>query len=160
MFWYNLILPLKFHKVQCILIPFFLVFSVLLETLFFREGNGNPLHYSCLENPMDRGAWRAAVHGVTESDMTKWLHFHFSLSCIGEGNGNPLQCSCPENLRDSRASWAAISRVSQSRTRLQWLSSSSSRSPVFRHIFYKLLDFPSYQNILHTKSDSMLNNPR
>ena len=29
------------------------------------EGNGNPLHYSCLENPMDRGAWQATVHGVT-----------------------------------------------------------------------------------------------
>ena len=33
-------------------------------------GHGNPLQYSCLENPMDRGAWRATVHGVTESDMT------------------------------------------------------------------------------------------
>ena len=31
--------------------------------------------------------------------MTEWLHFHFSLSCIGEGNGNPLQCSCLENPR-------------------------------------------------------------
>ena len=31
------------------------------------EGNGNPLQYSCLENPMDRGAWRATVHGVTEA---------------------------------------------------------------------------------------------
>ena len=31
------------------------------------EGNGNPLQYSCLENPMDRGAWRAAVHGVAKS---------------------------------------------------------------------------------------------
>ena len=31
------------------------------------EGNGNPLQCSCLENPMDRGAWRAAVHGVAES---------------------------------------------------------------------------------------------
>ena len=31
------------------------------------EGNGNSLQYSCLENPMDRGAWRATVHGVTES---------------------------------------------------------------------------------------------
>ena len=30
-------------------------------------GNGNPLQYSCLENPMDRGAWRAAVHGVVKS---------------------------------------------------------------------------------------------
>ena len=35
------------------------------------EGNGNPLQYSCLENPMDRGAWRATVHGVEkESDTT------------------------------------------------------------------------------------------
>ena len=35
------------------------------------EGNGNPLQYSCLENPMDRGTWKAAVHRVTEeSDMT------------------------------------------------------------------------------------------
>ena len=31
------------------------------------EGNGNPLQYSCLENPVDRGAWRAAVHGVAQS---------------------------------------------------------------------------------------------
>ena len=31
------------------------------------EGNGNPLQYSCLGNPMDRGAWRATVHGVTKS---------------------------------------------------------------------------------------------
>ena len=36
------------------------------------EGNGNPLQYSCLENPMGRGAWRATVHGVAkESDTTQ-----------------------------------------------------------------------------------------
>ena len=35
------------------------------------EGNGNPLQYSCLENPMDREAWWATVHRVTESDMTE-----------------------------------------------------------------------------------------
>ena len=34
-----------------------------------RGGHGNPLQYSCLENPMDRGAWRATVHTVTELDM-------------------------------------------------------------------------------------------
>ena len=34
-------------------------------------GHGNPFQYSCLENPMGRGAWRATVHGVTESDVTK-----------------------------------------------------------------------------------------
>ena len=37
------------------------------------EGNGNPLQYSCLENPMDRGAWWATVYRVTESDMTERL---------------------------------------------------------------------------------------
>ena len=59
------------------------------------------------------------------SDMTDWLHFHFSLSCFGEENGNPLQCSCLENPRDGGAWWAAIYGVTQSRTRLKWLSSSS-----------------------------------
>ena len=35
-----------------------------------RRGNGNPLQYCCLGNPMDRGAWRATVYGVTESGTT------------------------------------------------------------------------------------------
>ena len=35
------------------------------------EGNGNPLQYSCLENPMDGGAWRTTVHGVAESNTTE-----------------------------------------------------------------------------------------
>ena len=47
----------------------------------FREGNGTPLQYSCLENPMNRGAWKAAVHEVAKSrtrlsDFTFTFHFH------------------------------------------------------------------------------------
>ena len=40
------------------------------------EGNGNPFQYSCLENSMDRGAWRATVHGVTRSQtrLRNWTH--------------------------------------------------------------------------------------
>ena len=45
------------------------------------EGNGTPLQYSCLENPMDGGSWEAAVHGVAKigtrlSDFTFTSHFH------------------------------------------------------------------------------------
>ena len=54
--------------------------------------------------------------------MTERLHF--LLSCTGEGNGNPLQCSCLENPRDGGAWWAAVCGVTQSWTRLKWLSSS------------------------------------
>ena len=42
------------------------------------ERNGNPLQYSCLENPMDRGVWWATVHGVTESDRTEQLTLSLS----------------------------------------------------------------------------------
>ena len=76
------------------------------------------------------------VHGVAKSDTTEQLHFHFSFPCIGEGNGNPLQCSCLENPRDGGAWWVAVYGVTQSRTRLKWLSSSSSSSP-----FIYFLDF-------------------
>ena len=43
------------------------------------EGNGNPLQYSCLENPMDRGAWYATVHRVAKSP-TRLSNFTFTLS--------------------------------------------------------------------------------
>ena len=64
-------------------------------------------------------------------DMTVWLHFHFTLSCIGEGNGNPLQCSCLENPRDGGAWWAAVYGVAQSQTWLKRLSSSSSSNDIW-----------------------------
>ena len=80
--------------------------------------------------PRKSHGWRNLVGcspwGRYESDTTKRLHFHFSLSHNREGNGNPLQCSCLENPRDGEAWWAAVYGVAQSRTRLKRLSSSSS----------------------------------
>ena len=60
-----------------------MTFICVLLILFIGEGNGTPLQYSCLENPMDGGAWWAAVHGVAKSrtrlsDFT--LTFHFPAS--------------------------------------------------------------------------------
>ena len=101
------------------------------------EANGNPLQYSCLENPVDRGAWWAAAHGVAQSrTRLKRLSTH---ACIGEGNGNPLQCSCLENPVDRGAWWAAVHGVAQSRTRLKRLSSSSSNK--FREFRFPVSDF-------------------
>ena len=73
----------------------------------FGEGNGTPLQYSCLENPMDRGAWWAAVHGVAKSrtrlsDFTFTLHFHalekematHSMFLPGESQGRRSLVGC------------------------------------------------------------------
>ena len=56
------------------------------------EGNGTPLQYSCLENPMDGGAWWAAVHGVAKS-QTRLSDFTFFLSYSGgTGQGSHNEC--------------------------------------------------------------------
>ena len=69
------------------------------------EGNGSPLQYSCLENPLDRGAWRATVHGVTKSQtcLNDWASTAQFCSNLGEGEVaqscrtlcDPMDCSLP-----------------------------------------------------------------
>ena len=86
-------------------------------------------------------AWRIPPWGHEELDRTEQLQFHFSLSCVGEGNGNPLQCSCLENPRDGGAWWPGVYGVTQSQTRLKWLSSSSSSSSNILHQGSTVLDF-------------------
>ena len=54
----------------------FFVVVVVVTSFVTGEGNGTPLQYSCLENPMDGGAWWVAVHGVAKSDFTITFHFH------------------------------------------------------------------------------------
>ena len=72
------------------------------------EGNGNPLQYSCLGNPMDQGAWWATVHAVTKSQtlfVSNWTtNTHTNKGCISNPNnlgcGFPLKSSC-ENVEIS-----------------------------------------------------------
>ena len=107
--------------------PLRIIFAVGLSSMAFSQRR--QWHPTPLLLPGKYHGWRNLVGcspwGCEESDTMEWLHFKFSLSCIGEGNGNPLHCSCLQNPRDSRAWWAAIYGVTQSRTWLKWLSSSS-----------------------------------
>ena len=104
--------------------------SVSFVALSSKESRRRQWHPTPVLLPGKSHGWRSLVGcspwGHKESDMTEWLHFHFSLSCIGEGNGNPLQCSCPENHRDRGAWWAAVYGVTQSQIWLKRFSSSSS----------------------------------
>ena len=78
----------------------------------------------CMEDP---GRLQSVGSLRVEHD---WVTSLSLFTFIGEGDGNPLQCSCLENPRDGGAWWAAIYGVIHSRTRLKWLSSSSSSSSI------------------------------
>ena len=84
-----------------------------------REDKGNPLQYSCLENPMDGRTWKAAVHGVAEdrtrlSNFTFTFHFHV-LEKEMATHSNVLA----GESQDRGALWAAVYGVAQSWTRLK-----------------------------------------
>ena len=97
------------------------------------EGNGTPLQYSCVENPMDGGAWQAAVHGVPKSqtrlsDFSFTFHFH-ALEKEMATHSSVLAWRIPGTGGGGRCAWwAAVYGVTQSRTQLKQLSSSSSSS--------------------------------
>ena len=67
------------------------------------EGNGNPLQYSWLENPMDRGAWRATVHGVTKS-RTEQLTLTYASWVKGVKHGTSPQTGLAQLLQPSYCS--------------------------------------------------------
>ena len=94
------------HFMKCYNTKICITWVLFFSHLLLGEGNVNPCQYSCLKNPLDRGAWWATVHGVPQSwTRLKRLRMHVY---IGEGNGNPLQYSFLETLRDRGAWWAAV----------------------------------------------------
>ena len=70
----------------------------LLSNVFAGEGNGTLLQYSCLENPMDGGAWWAAVHGV-EKSQTRLSDFNFTFTFYGLGCSSACGILAPDQDR-------------------------------------------------------------
>ena len=109
----------------------------------FREGNGTPFWYSCLENPMGGGAWWAAVHGVAKSrtrlsDFTFTFHFD-ALEKEMATHSSVLAWRIPGT---GKPGWAAVYGVAQSRTRLKRLSSSSRDDILLNVLGGTFLDSP------------------
>ena len=113
------------------------------------EGNGIPLQYSCLENPMDGGAWKAAVHGVAKSrtqlsDFTFTFHFH-ALEKEMATHSSVLAWRIPGMAEPGRLQ----SMGSQSRTRLKRLSDLAAADTMIKTssfillflIYMKLIDY-------------------
>ena len=120
--WVWFFLLINLFKLE---VNYFTIFSAFYHTFQRRQWHPTPVLL-----PGKSHGWKSLVGCSTgshkELDTTKQIHFHTSLSCFVEGNGNPLQCSCLENPRDRESWWAAVYEVTQSWTRLKWLSSSSS----------------------------------
>ena len=112
------------------------------------EGNGTPLQYSCLENPMNGGAWWAVVHGVAKSwarlsDFTFTFHFH-ALEKEMATQSSVLAWKIP----GTGSGWAVVYGVAQSRTRLNCLSSLAKNNGMGCHLLLQGT-FPTQRSNLY-----------
>ena len=122
---------------------------------YFREGNGTPLQYSCLENPMDGGAWwaqsmgslRVGHNSVTSLSLFTFMHWR--------RKWQPTPVFLPGESRDRGAWWAAIYGVAHSQTRLKRLSSSSSSIPLYICMCVCVL-YIKYIFFIHSSVDGYL----
>ena len=123
------------------------------------EGNGNPLQYSCLENPMDRGDWRATVHGVTlqfsRSVMSDSLRPHESQHarppCPSQTprvypNSCPSSWWCHPTITSSVLPFSSCPNPSQHQGLFQWVNSSHEVAKVLE----LQLQHQSFQWVLRT----------
>ena len=120
------------------------------------EGNGTPLQYSCLENPMDGGAWWAAVHGVSRSwTRLSDITFHFpALEKEMATHSSALAWRIPGTAEPGGLPSYG---VAQSRTRLKRLSSSSSSSSNMHRRLHQIIaeytflssDYRTFSKIYH-----------
>ena len=99
-------------------------------------GHGNPLQYSCLENPMDRGAWWATVHGVAKS-RTWPSDFHFTSSCLLK-KLNQFWCLPKQNASDPDEFTAEFHQTLSEQIRLTLYN-------IFHNLLKGILPNPSYE---------------
>ena len=119
--------------------------SIFLWVLFDREGNGNPLQCSCLENPRDGGAWWAAVHGVAQSrTRLKQLSSGSSMNAkslqLYPTLCDSMDCSLPD---------FPVHGILQAKI-LEWVA-----GPSFRGIFLAQGSSPCLLHLLHWQVDSL-----
>ena len=104
------------------------ILTFLFKFIWLLLGNGTPLQYSCLENPMDGGAWWAAVHGVAKS-RTRLSDFSFTFHFPALEKEMATHSSVLAwRIPGMGAWWVALYGVAQSQTQLKQLSSNSSSS--------------------------------
>ena len=113
------------------------------------EENGYPLQYSCLENAMDRGAWRTTVHGVAKS-QTQWSnqHFHFRLY---QRISRQTHIFPMEAISSQQSPWAQI-RVIISNSNLARLGWAQAPHPTCSHSSHKTLTRSPYPHGVWTRT--------
>ena len=112
------------------------------------EGNGNPLQYSCLENPMARGAWQATVHGVAKSwtqlsDFTFFLSFCLQFKCSRECYSTSLgfrEQQSPQQTSGGHAVWIRNFLLRHCRVLVT----------AANFISLSWIDLPCYSNLTHS----------
>ena len=124
----DFLFPFFKFNLLCIL-SYILKIKYLLLIIYSGGGNGNPLQYSCLEHPMDRGVWQATVHGVAKSrTRATWLSTFIYLAALGLScNTRILSCrmwdlvSSNQGFNLGLLHWRSLSHWTTREVPLSWI---------------------------------------